>query len=63
MNERTTSTSQMSSSEFVSFATKVWRRNKSWDDAPDAFPGRPRWDALSELELGVTRDDAACEVA
>jgi hypothetical protein len=44
----------MTSSEFVSFAATVSRSGRSWDDASEAFPGRPRWEQPSELEASVT---------
>jgi hypothetical protein len=40
----------MTSTEFVAFATSVSHHTHSWDDASEAFPGRARWEAPSELE-------------
>jgi hypothetical protein len=53
------SVTQMTSSEFVSFANHVSRHSRSWDEATASFPGRPRWDGPVEADTSSTQTPTA----
>jgi hypothetical protein len=57
------SATQMTSSEFVSFAAHVSRHVRSWDEASAEFPGRPRWEGPDEVEMSAARIPSATSAA
>jgi hypothetical protein len=60
MARKMTPTTQMTSSEFVSFAETIARDTASWDDASDVFPGRPRWETV-ELETSIASSEDSAQ--